>query len=109
MRKKIWIFVLPCMLAFSILFTGCTGEQNTKQTEHTTGLFAMGTYMTLTAYGENAETALADAEERIKKLETLWSVTDENSEVYEMNHKTIAFRFIALSHEFPCQKRNLLM
>ena len=86
MRKKIWIFVLPCMLAFSILFTGCTGEQNTKQTEHTTGLFAMGTYMTLTAYGENAETALADAEERIKKLETLWSVTDENSEVYEMNH-----------------------
>lgn len=86
MRKKIWISVLLCMLAFSILFTGCTGEQNTEQTEHTTGLFAMGTYMTLTAYGENAETALGDAEERIKELEALWSVTDENSEVYEMNH-----------------------
>lgn len=86
MSKKIWISVLLCMLAFSILFTGCTGGQNTEQTEYTTGLFAMGTYMTLTAYGEHAETALEDAEERIKELEALWSLTDENSEVYEMNH-----------------------
>lgn len=40
----------------------------------------MGTYMTLTAYGESAEDALALSEDRIKELEALWSVTDENSD-----------------------------
>lgn len=37
----------------------------------------MGTYMTLTAYGEPAEEALTLSEDRIKELESLWSVTDE--------------------------------
>lgn len=86
MRKRIPFFVLPCMLVFFVLLTGCTGGQNTQQTEHTTGSFAMGTYMTLTAYGENGETTLDAAENRMKELEALWSATDENSEIYKVNH-----------------------
>lgn len=50
------------------------------------GLFAMDTYINLTAYGSNAETALELAEARIQELESLWSVTDEDSEVYAANH-----------------------
>lgn len=46
------------------------------QSEATTGIFAMDTYITMTAYGRNAETALSDAEDRLVKLEQLWSVTD---------------------------------
>lgn len=42
--------------------------------------------MSITAYGENAETALNQAEERVTELEKLWSVTDENSEIYAVNH-----------------------
>lgn len=46
----------------------------------------MGTYMTLTAYGESAEEALTLSENRIKELEALWSTTDENSDIYKVNH-----------------------
>lgn len=46
----------------------------------------MDTYMTITAYGENAESALNKAEERVSELENLWSATKENSEIYAINH-----------------------
>lgn len=46
----------------------------------------MNTYMTFTAYGENAQDALEEATGLIQSLESLWSVTDEDSEIYEANH-----------------------
>lgn len=49
-------------------------------------VFAMDTYMYLTAYGSAAETALAQAETRIAELENKWSVTLETSEIYAINH-----------------------
>ena len=49
-------------------------------------MFAMGTYMTLTAYGESAADALALAEDKIGELESLWSVTDAGSDIYKVNH-----------------------
>lgn len=42
--------------------------------------------MTITAYGENASSALEQTEERVTELEKMWSVTDENSEIYAVNH-----------------------
>lgn len=56
--------------------------------------FAMDTHITLTAYENrdketkalHTETALEKAEERLRKLEGLWSVTDAGSEIYEINH-----------------------
>lgn len=45
----------------------------------------MGTYMTLTAYGESAEAALTFSEDRIKELEALWSTTDVSSDIYKVN------------------------
>ena len=49
-------------------------------------LFAMDTYMELRAYGQPAEAALRDAAAEIRRLEGLFSVTDETSEVYAINH-----------------------
>lgn len=48
-------------------------------------LFAMDTYMTITAYGDNAEAALDKACSKITELEGLFSVTDANSDICRIN------------------------
>lgn len=48
--------------------------------------FAMDTYMSFSAYGEGADAALKKARDRVEQLETEWSVTDESSEIYKINH-----------------------
>lgn len=89
-RKNSNFMRLFCaLLSFALVLSGCRmRNQNTADVteEHTTGIFAMGTYMTLTAYGESAGEALALSEKRIQELESLWSVTDENSDIYKVNH-----------------------
>lgn len=71
-----------------LIFTlaGCSSEQELTKAEST--LFSMNTYMTFTAYGEQAQTALDESEALIEKMESLWSVTDENSEIYRANHSS---------------------
>ncbi|MGN1089152.1 MAG: FAD:protein FMN transferase [Huintestinicola sp.] len=46
----------------------------------------MDTYISITAYGDNADTAVKNAEEEIQRLEKLWSVTDGQSEIFSVNH-----------------------
>ena len=79
------------LLSFSVLLCGCSGRAagasaDSGQEKETVNLFAMNTYITLTAYGSNAESALSAAEDRIRGLEGLLSVTDEDSEIYAVNH-----------------------
>lgn len=84
------IKLLGIFLSFSLLLCGCSVNSNSNTesggAEESKKFFAMNTYMTFTAYGENAETALAEAKDRISALEQLWSVTDEHSEIYAINH-----------------------
>lgn len=54
--------------------------------EATADLFAMDTWLNLSAYGPQAEAALAAAQDRIMELESLWSVTNADSEIYAVNH-----------------------
>lgn len=51
----------------------------------TRDIFAMDTYMSVTAYGENAETAVDDAEQEIKRLDALLSTGSDTSAVGEIN------------------------
>ena len=90
--KKLIIFTLVCLT-----LTSC----NSKTTDTTDDIeenqpanndesqsrdvFAMDTYMTLTAYGNNAGEALNEAEAEIERLDALLSTGDENSEIYELN------------------------
>lgn len=61
--------------------------QSTASSEHVTReIFAMDTYMSLTAYGEKAEEAVAAAIDEINRLDVLLSVGDEGSIVYKLNH-----------------------
>ncbi|MDE5936740.1 MAG: FAD:protein FMN transferase, partial [Ruminococcus sp.] len=69
------------LLIFSV---GC-GEKTDTLTKKQLDIFAMDTYMNLTAYGDNAETALENASEIITELEMLLSVTSENSDVWRIN------------------------
>lgn len=74
---------LAIISAFSaILLSSCTNAPRKSEER----FFAMDTYMTLEAYGENGEKAVSEAKECVIELEKLLSVNDENSEIYALNH-----------------------
>lgn len=86
---KTKLFAIFLMLSF--LLCGCAEKASepagiNDTVKATKNIFAMNTYITLTAYGETAGTALDEAESRIREIESLLSVTDENSELYAINH-----------------------
>ena len=78
-------------LACASALTACSGQSG-SQAGTSAGdpvqreFFAMDTYMTLTAYGDEAEAVLEKAQTEVEKLESEWSVTNESSEIYQMNH-----------------------
>lgn len=76
---------LAVLLLLLTALSGC-GRTDLEAQEAENSFFAMNTYMTFTAYGEQAEDALADARARVEEVEALWSVTDEGSEIYRANH-----------------------
>lgn len=76
--------ILSLALFLAFMLTGCAREQELPAQERS--LFAMNTYMTFTAYGKNAAEALDMALEQVEEAEALWSVTDQNSEIYQANH-----------------------
>lgn len=86
--------LLSILLAL-LLLTGCTrpapsadakvsASASADESPNETILFAMDTVMKLTVYGD--ESLLTAAEARITELENKLSVTDENSEIYAVNH-----------------------
>lgn len=81
---RLWKKLAAILLAG--VLTGCSAPAEEMQQPVERSLFAMNTYMTFTAYGEDAQAALQEAEECIQQVEGLWSVTDEDSEIYQANH-----------------------
>ncbi len=85
MKKNIIIYgVFLFFVLFSI--TACTKKQEFIEQESQLSFFSMDTSISLTAYGENAEIALKKVKQQIQDLEKLWSVTEEESEIYKINH-----------------------
>lgn len=56
-------------------------EEEPKSVE----VYAMDTYMTLTAYGDNAEKALSESEAEIKRIDAMLSTGSEDSEISRLN------------------------
>ncbi len=77
--------IVPAICILVLFLTGCAGVGKTGTKEFKTSFFAMDTYISLTVYGENGDTALEDAQSKMEELEALWSTTDENSEIYSLN------------------------
>lgn len=68
------------LLVLVLLLGGCAPQEYTQQT------FAMDTFMSLSAYGKGADAALDECCAYIAQLEDTLSVTDEESEIYALNH-----------------------
>ena len=69
-------------LAAALLLAGCAQEQPSASSQ----IFAMDTVMSLEVYGDGAEERAAQAAETIYRLEDLWDVTDEDSEIWALDH-----------------------
>ena len=87
-------FKIICISAMLISCTGllcsCSSSPSSSVTQNsgdaqTLDVFAMNTYMSMKAYGDNAQKALDDSKELIMRLESELSVTDEGSCIYELN------------------------
>lgn len=86
MKKK--FLTLAAVLLSISLCTGCgQKEEVTEQTEEAVeqDLFAMDTFMHVTAYGEHAEEAVEAASDEIVRLDQLLSTGEEESEVALLN------------------------
>ena len=96
------MFKRLCLLAAAaVVLAGCGSDSGTDQTEKTEStaedtqtasedptvkeLFAMDTYMTLSAYGENGEAAVEAAADEIERIEKLVSTGDPDSEIAKIN------------------------
>lgn len=76
--------LLAGVLAAGAVLTGCGGEKEVSS--QSSQVFAMDTVMLLTVYGDQAQQGLDQAEQTIQKLEKLWSATDEDSDIWALNH-----------------------
>ena len=85
-----------CLILCAALLTGCQNSGNkvseTKQKneksetlEAQKEIFAMDTYMTVTAYGKNAENGVNKAVDEINRLETVLSAEKQESDIYKLN------------------------
>lgn len=95
-RKIVGFLLLSCLVCG--LTTGCSDKGGTEKEQPEAAsqdtqelpsaqrdIFAMDTYMTVTAYGEKAEEAVEAAEQEINRLDQLLSVSSSESEVYIVN------------------------
>ena len=60
-------------------------ESTDDSEPNTTELYAMDTYMTLTAYGNKSEEALKKSSDTINELDSLLSTGNKQSEIYKLN------------------------
>ncbi len=82
--------IFGLFLVFNLVFVLCACESETNAEKDgmisaTREIFAMDTYMTVTAYGENADKAVEAAEKEIYRLDSLLSTGNTDSEVYKIN------------------------
>lgn len=87
---------MAAVLAAAFLCSGCAGtqeqgqelpENSQEEKKHEATTFAMDTIMMFTVYSDDGEEILIDAEQEIRRLERLFSVTMEESEIYELNNR----------------------
>lgn len=96
MNKAQKIFILTLILCL-VFVTGCGAEEKSEDLGEplSKDIFAMDTYMTLTAYGEAAEDALNQAEAEIYRIDALLSTGNPESEISKLNKE----KHLAVSEE----------
>ena len=79
-KRKIIFLIFAAVM---VVAGGCGTDGG--DTEASRDLFAMDTYMTVTAYGKGATEALDQAADEISRLDQLLSTGNEDSEIYKIN------------------------
>ena len=80
--KKKWISIILSLSMF--ILVACDGSP-AEDMSATRQIFAMDTYMTLTAYGREAEEAVLAAVREVNRLDAMLSTGRETSEVAKLN------------------------
>lgn len=92
--KCFYVLILGCSLCIGCQNTSTqtstpsNNEEQTAKSEEasaTRDIFAMDTYMSITAYGEKSDEAVDAAETEIKRLDELLSTGSDDSEVTKIN------------------------
>lgn len=79
-------FRLSGVLLFLLCIAMLTACQNSdKNKKVSKDIFAMDTYMTVTAYGKNAENGVNKAVDEINRLEMVLSAEKQESDIYKLN------------------------
>ena len=77
--------LMACVLLLTLFFTGCQEQTKVNENIVTKEIFAMDTMMQLTLYGEQAGNAMNEATQLIHRYDTMFSVTNANSDVAKLN------------------------
>lgn len=76
--------IATCLaVLISLSSCGCAADQT--ENSYAGSVYAMDTVMTIRINGSAAESHFHAAENTLHRLEDMWSVTDENSELYKLN------------------------
>ena len=78
-RHVLLLLAVPVLFLGLLLLSGCASD------EASCDFFAMDTVMHLSASGERAEEALADAEAEIERLDHLFSISVSDSDIARLN------------------------
>ncbi|MCR5123387.1 MAG: FAD:protein FMN transferase [Ruminococcus sp.] len=71
------------LIAAVAVLTSCGNHSADEQVSRS--VFAMDTYMTVTAFGENAADAVTESIEEIARLDKLWNINDPDSDFSRIN------------------------
>lgn len=93
--KKKYIFSITVAALMAAFMTGCIEQaklarEQLEQSENPNiakvQIFAMDTIMNMTIENENGDELLKEATQKIHNLESLFSVTQQDSDIYKLNH-----------------------
>ena len=85
-RKIICISLVVALSILTAFLVSCSEDDKEIEEEPVSiELYAMDTYMTLSAYGDSAEEALSECEKEIKRIDALLSTGNADSEISILN------------------------
>lgn len=93
---KLPFIVMMMLLMFSLSACGGAAEgsadagdsSGSSEEEYSTTVYAMDTPINLTAWGDQAKTAVEEAAAEIQRIDNLLSVTSEDSQIGQLNART---------------------
>lgn len=87
-QRKVFALLLAVLMACVTVLPGCAGGgfgSKAEEEPYSKDLFAMDTYMTVSAYGDHGEEAVNAAVKEINRLDALLSTGKDTSEVSKLN------------------------